>query len=106
MRIVTLLVAGLLMSCSVPVHAEYASYSDCLKRHPERTVDEMLKKTRYCLTLYKKPTLADLKPVKSYRDTPEWQQYEMDRFEAREEASREIEAINRDYKLRRSGVLP
>ena len=60
-------------------------------------------KGRACDGLYKP---RETTRTNTDRDSPEYKDYEFRAWEIDQENKREIEAINRDYNLRRSGLLP
>lgn len=60
-------------------------------------------KGRACDSLYKP---RETTRTNTYRDSPEYKDYELKAWLIDQETKREIEANNRNYDLRRSGVLP
>ncbi|WP_363739532.1 hypothetical protein [Sphingobium sp. LMA1-1-1.1] len=104
MRIVALLIAGLFTTCVAPAMAEEYTKEElqpwvkCIASYrPDKPRPD-------CSRLY--PTRELPKSTSTYRDSPEYRDYEFQTWKANEDYNRELEAINRDYELRRAGVLP
>lgn len=91
MRITTLLVTGLFMACSTQVIAQTnnpnLAWAKCMA-HAKRGQD--------CIPLY--VPHEDTSGPDSY--------YEFQAWKVDQNTAREIEAIDRNYELRKSGVLP
>src|ERR1043166_4426748 len=97
MRIAMLLVAGLFVTCST---AQAQDNSDpnwpwalCVANG----------KGRACDSLY---VTRQTTSTNTYRDSAEYKDYELRAWQVDQDTKREIEAVNRNYQLRRSGLLP
>jgi hypothetical protein len=111
MRITALLVTSLL-TVAAPAIGQ-TPYLDCMKGLPKET--EKDKANINAIFAYNERFIAFVdKCQKNYinhQDTkedyqPDHNYYEFKAWEANEDYKRDIEAINRDYDLRRTGVLP
>ena len=111
MRIPTLIATGL-FTVAVPALGQ-TPYLDCMKGLPKET--EKDKANIKAIFAYNERFIAFVdKCQKNYlvhRDTKDDlhsdnNYYEFKAWEANEDYKRDIEAINRDYDLRRTGVLP
>lgn len=98
MRNVPLSFAVLLVAFSVQAEAQTSDpnwpWALCMAR---------ARQAQDCMHLYVK---RETPKTNTYRDNPDYKAYEFQVWQSEQDAAREVEAINRDYNLRRSGVLP
>ena len=112
MRTTALLITGLLMG-STPAMAKDYLLQACFAEGPKpngKNFAQGMAWIDHCLEeMYKRGAEeAEAKPSNnsSYRNSPDSSYYDFQAWKANEDYKRDVEAINRDYDLRRSGVLP
>jgi hypothetical protein len=112
MRINLAIVAALL-SVSAPAMAQKSGgdiFRECYEptlNNKRATYQQQQQAVAYCYEKASGQPYKDMPRTKpSYEDDPIWQQYQFDKWKAREDFNNDVESINRDYRLRRSGLLP
>lgn len=113
MRISTLLVTGLLMACSTQAIAKDYLLQACFAEGPKpngKNFAQGMAWIDHCLEEMYKRGAEEAEATRSnnsgYRNSPDGSYYDFQAWKANEDYKRDVEAINRDYNLRRTGVLP
>ena len=119
------LIAALIACCFISYTPAFAGdFKDCMKQFkvPAKTFEQGMKNIDHCMNVVvlhpanPRPMSPERKAewlssmgipsTERYRDSQEYKDYEFKAWEADQDYKREVESINRDYNLRRSGVLP